>query len=971
MPTKKRETNIANESFIKLEGVSTHNLQNIDIEIPKNKLVTITGVSGSGKSSLAFHTIYKEGQFRYIESLGSYLRQFFNLGTRPDIEHSEGLSPAIAIEQNKSVGNSRSTVGTTTEIDDYLRLLFAKVGDLYCYNCGERIQTQNIDNIIDQIYDTYVDEKVFLIQHVKNFDTIDEFDKFVKKNRNQVEKGKGFTRYIVLPQNTDAATQPIEFFYLESPNIPESFVPLAVYGIYDRITLTSTNRARIHEDIIKILEESPKFGIYVDNDQHDIQRFTDKSYCANCNIEYPEFTTQHFSPNRQEWACEMCHGLGEMLQADFDKLLDPNSAYLEAILPWRDSKLGQAILKKLAHLHDINLDSRRYELPDHFQGLVIHGDGELLKLPMGDGKYTSIKYKGIEDVLIDQYNKGLLTVDFQAMLDMDTCPSCHGTRLRPESLHVFLENENEKDSPRFNIADLQSKSLTELKDFLQWYWDTTSKPKQLIDRIMRPLVDRVETIGDLGLGYITLSRGVKTLSGGEMQRLRLAKQLGNKLTGIIYVLDEPTIGLDTHEIKRMIVAIRKLQAMGNSIIVVEHHDTFIAASDWVVEIGPGAGDFGGKVIFNGPYDEFIQSDALTAQYMRGDQEVNVQFDHEPQTNSISIKKASAYNLKSIDVDIPLGSFTIITGPSGAGKTTLMYTTLFHFLHDKDKRIQSYIRLQMLKSWMSRQDIIAAPVMKKDEYMDLANKATQAFMEQEIAVETIRGHERINNTLYVDQSSIGKTPRSCPATFIGVFDDIRTLYAGVSEAKYLGFNAGHFSFNSKKGRCPECDGYGHKKIELQFLPDTYVPCELCQWRRYKPEILSIKRRGKSIYQVLDMYVKDALIFFEEMDHIHTQLQLMCDIGLGYLKMGQPAPMLSGGESQRLKLVSHLLKSYKGHTLYFLDEPTVGLHPQDIERLLQVLKRFLENGDTIVMIEHDEHLLQFADKVIRLEDGNVVS
>ncbi len=328
-------------------------------------------------------------------------------------------------------------------------------------------------------------------------------------------------------------------------------------------------------------------------------------------------------------------------------------------------------------------------------------------------------------------------------------------------------------------------------------------------------------------------------------------------------------------------------------------------------------------------------------------------------------------MKKVDVDIPLGSFTIITGPSGAGKTTLMYTTLYRFLHDKDKRIQSYIRLQMLKDGMSRQDIISAPVMKKDQYMDMANKATQAFMKQEISVETIRGHDRIDNTLYVDQSSIGKTPRSCPATFIGVFDDIRKLYAGTSEAKYMGFNTGHFSFNSKKGRCPECDGYGHKKIELQFLPDTYVPCELCQGRRYKPEILSIKRNGKSIYEVLDMYVKDALIFFRDIDHIAEQLELMCEIGLGYLRMGQPAPMLSGGESQRLKLVSHLLKSYKGHTLYFLDEPTVGLHPEDIERLLLVLKKFLDNGDTIIMIEHDEHLLQFADKVIRLQDGTIVS
>ena len=409
--------------------------------------------------------------------------------------------------------------------------------------------------------------------------------------------------------------------------------------------------------------------------------------------------------------------------------------------------------------------------------------------------------------------------------------------------------------------------------------------------------------------------------------------------------------------------------MWNSIVVVEHHDEFIAASDWVIEVWPGAGDFGGEIVFNGPIEDFLNSDTLTAQYMNGQKKNEIIFEHEVQPRSVRIKKASKYNLKWVNVEIPLWGFTIITGGSGAGKTTLMYSTLYRFLHEKEKYIQSYVRLHLLKQWMSWQEIISAPIMKREEYQHLANLSRQAFYD-ELAVETILGYEDIKNIVYVDQSSIGKTPRSCPATFIGVFDDIRKLYAGVKDSKYLWFTTGHFSFNSSKGACPECKWYGYKKVELQFLPDTYIPCDLCKGNRYKPEILDIKWREKSISAVLDMYVKDALLFFEEMDHIHEQLVLMNEIGLGYLKMWQPAHTLSGGESQRLKLVKNLLKSFKWHTMYFLDEPTVGLHPDDIGRLLKVIKRFLDNGDSIVMIEHDQHLLKFADKVIVLQDGKIV-
>ena len=881
----------------------------------------------------------------------------------------------------------------------------------------------------------YDGKRVYLLKENGNFSTKADLLKFVKNNKQKVEKGTGFTRYLLLSQNPEKS-DPIEYFYLEDPNIPENYFPINSFGIYDRITLEETKRSRLKEDIIKILSESKKFGVYQadriwesstvsSNKQVEvgfwgnieisakkkekqeeksdfwsrlsaIQRYTDKMYCPNCNITYPEFTTQHFSPNRQEGACEQCLGLGEILQVDYNKVIDPQSPVMEAILPWRDSNLWQSILSKLCEKYSMDSEKKWADQPAWFLNVIVEGDQELLRIQSG-GKWTSIKYNGIEEIIKDQYNKGLLTVDFQAMLNMKTCPHCFGSRLKKESLHCFLsleekgvkksdfkslvptlfvnredigfakpENEN---LIKINIWDLQKMELTNLIRFLELYKNTSSKPRNLLERILNPLLDRASTIEELGLGYLMLTRGVDTISGWEIQRLRLAKQLGNKLTGIIYVLDEPTIGLDSWEIKKAITAIKRLQAMGNTIVVVEHNEEFIKASDWIVEIGPGAGDFGGELVFNGSYEDFLKSKTLTADFITGKRKVCVDFSHRPTNKRVEIRNARKFNLKNINVKLNLGSFTVITGGSGAGKTTLMYTTLYRFLNERQKFVQSYIRLQLLKKGLSWEEILAAPVMRAEEYHHFENLALQEFYE-DLGVDTIKGEEWIKNTIYVDQSSIGKTPRSCPATFVNVFDKIRLLYAGTSDAKYLGFNNSHFSFNSDKGACPACSGYGYKKIELQFLPDTYVPCDLCHGKRYKPEILAITWRWKTISQILDMYIEEALEFFSEIDHIKEELELMVEIGLGYLKMGQPAHTLSGGESQRLKLVKHLLKEYRGNTVYFLDEPTVWLHPADIEKLLKVLKRFLDKGDTILMIEHDEDILQFADHVIRLDNGKLV-
>ena len=935
------------------------------------------------------------------------------------------------------------------EIDDYLRLLYAKLGDSYCYNCGKEIKPQTIEQIMNEIQTSYMNQKIYLLQESGKFEKKEDLTDFVKKNRNKVEKWKWFTRYLLVadrsekrlknlketsasqswktPKESDTIIQkqtknhvsdssdnlpdlwplePIEYFYLETPNVPAEYFPLNAYGIYDRVTVEEEKLGRLKEDIIKILWEFKKFGIYttesikpvkskVKSQKSDlidfgldrpsaIERFTDKMYCPDCNITYPEFTPQHFSPNRQEWACSTCHGIGEILQIDFDKMLDPMSPYMKAILPRRDSNLGQSLLLKLSQKYSIDPDKLWKDLPERFQHVVLFGDDELLRVNYG-GKFISMTYKGIEEIIKDQYAKGLLTVDFQAMLDMKDCNECHGTKLKKESLNVFLtihdtrhkiqESNNNLASwimnhaSKFNIADLQRMPLNDLITFVDLYKEHANKDQTLLQRIINPLNDRAKTIQELGLGYLSLYRWIDTLSGWEIQRLRLAKQLGNKLTGIIYVLDEPTIGLDDKEIHRAIKAIKNLREMGNTIIVVEHNEEFIKASDRIVEIWPGAGDFGGNLMFNGTYDDFLKSNTLTAQYILGKKKVSIDFEHTPSNNIVKIKKASKFNLQGVDVQIRLWTFTIITWPSGAGKTTLMYTTLFKFLNDKQKFIQSFIRLELLKQWWNRQDILAAPVMNKEKYEHYESLALQEF-HKDLAVETIIGHEEIKNTIYVDQTSIGKTPRSCPATFIGTFDHIRQLYAWTTDSKYLGFNASYFSFNSNKWACPACDGYGYKKVELQFLPDTYIPCELCQWKRYKTEILAIKRRGKTISEVLSMYISDALEFFSEIDHVREDLQLMVDIGLGYLRMGQPAHMLSWGESQRLKLVKHLLKSYKGHTMYFLDEPTVGLHSEDIVKLLKVIKEFLNKGDTILMIEHDKNILKFADEIIRLEEGKVV-
>jgi len=993
---------------IKLYWVRTHNLKNIDVEIPKNQITVITWVSGSWKSTLAFNTIYKEGQFRYIESLSTYLRWFFNLGDRPDMDYSEGLSPAIAIEQNKRVWNKRSTVWTLTETDDYLRLAFAKLWEIYCYSCGTHIRSRTIDEIINMIYDDFSYDskwwqkgkevklknhvessknhkdssvKIWLLSKKMFFEDHKKLEKFFRKNQKEVDRWAWYTQLLVKWKDFSAV-----YFYLEEPKFKKDMMPVEVYGIYDKITLKESNKYRLQEDLIKLFSSNDE--IYVAKYTEDLSNelnlhsYTIYSYCSNCDIHFPEYTPAHFSPNRVEWACPECKWTWQTLQVDFSKIIDENQSVKNAILPWRDSNLWQKILQKLSIEYGFDLEQPWKDLDDEIKDIILNWDGQLLRINLW-GKYMSLYYHGVEEIIKDQYERGLLTRDFQAMVNFWTCPKCKWKKLNDFALSVKLwEQMKQPDETRWEENDLKSPfsadityyqnlTIDELIDELKKLKFSKEK-EELKNRIILPLLDKLETIKSLWLGYLSLSRQVDTLSGGEIQRLRLAKQLWNKLSGIIYVLDEPTIWLDTEESLKTIQAIKKLKEMWNTIIVVEHNEDFIKNADYVIEIWPWAGDFWWNIVFSWTINEFLKSNTLTAKYVTWKEKINPVL---PERNKdfkqfIEVKKAHKHNLKNVDVKIPLGAFTIITWPSWAGKTTLLYDIIYNFFEKKESITQWYIRMQLMKQWYSWTDIMNKQLINPSDYSKYEKEALTNFFHNELEVDTILWYENVKNYVYIDQSAIWKNPRSCPATFIWVWDDIRELFAQSKEAKMYWMTSSYFSFNSTKWACQECKWYGYKKIELQFLPDTYVECELCHGKRFKPEVLNVYWNGKNVADILDMYVEDALDFFSELPHIREKLQLMVDIWLGYLKMWQPAHTLSGWESQRLKLVKNLLKKYKGHTVYFLDEPTVWLHFVDIEKLLNILWRFLARWDTIIMIEHDKNLLKFADKVIEMRNGEIV-
>lgn len=950
------------KNSIKLFGVKTHNLKNIDVEIPKNKITVISWVSGSWKSTLAFSTIYKEGQFRYIESLSTYLRWFFSLWDRPVMDHSEWLSPSIAIEQNKKWWNKRSSVWTMTESDDYLRLAFSKLWQIYCHSCNSHISSRNVEELLDEIFKKYKDKKIQLLSSFTEFDNEKKIKKFFRANQRKLDKWLWFTHFLIEWKDFSSV-----YFYLEDPSFNESNLPVKLYWIYDKITVNQSNKNRIQENLIKLFTFNDKIYVCESvekiDDKIELESFTIYSYCSDCEIHFPEYTPAHFSPNRVEWACSECNWTWETLQIDFDRIIDENQSVKNAILPWRDSNIGQKILKKLSLNYWFSLDEKRNEIDEKFQDIILNWDSQLLRLNM-QNTYISVYYNWVEQIIKDQYEKWMLTRDFQAMLEFKTCPCCKWKKLNKLALSVKLWEKKLND-----ISYFQNLRIDELiKNIKSLKFD--KQKAELKSRILNPLLDKLETIDGLWLSYLSLSRWMDTLSWGEIQRLRLAKQLWNKLSWIIYVLDEPTIWLDTKESIKTITAIKQLKKMWNTIIVVEHNEDFIRNADHIIEIWPGAWDFGWDLVFSWAIDKFLNTRTLTSDYITWKKSIKAKFEHKPLKKYLELKKARKHNLKNIDIKIPLWAFTIITWESWAWKTTILYDIIYNFFENKEAIVQWYIRAKLMKSWYSRTDIMSKQLINPVDYVKYEKEAITDFFENKLQVDTITWYEDIKNYVYIDQSAIWKNPRSCPATFIWVWDDIRAMFSNTQEAKMYWLNNSYFSFNSSKGACQECKWYWYKKVELQFLPDTYVECELCHWKRFKPEILNVHWNSKNVSEILEMYIQDALYFFQDILFIREKLQLLVDIWLWYLKLWQPAHTLSGGESQRLKLVKNLLKKYKWNTIYFLDEPTVWLHFIDIEKLLNILKKFLNKQDTIVMIEHDKSLLKFADKVIELKDWKII-
>jgi excinuclease ABC subunit A len=871
-----------------IRGAKAHNLQNIDVEIPRDRLTVITGLSGSGKSSLAFDTIYAEGQRRYVESLSAYARQFLEQMEKPDVELIEGLSPAISIDQRTVIKNPRSTVGTVTEIYDYLRLLFTHIGKPFCYQCGKPISSQTIQQITDQLMALSHGERVVLMAPIVRG----------KKGVYRVElenlRRDGFVRVKIDGQMRDLSEE-IHLDRNKKHDIDAVIDRVVVKdGIQSRLTDSLELATTLADGIIKVIIGDSEEVLFS-------QRFA----CIDCGTSYPEITPRMFSFNSPYGACPACGGLGTRMHFDPDLIVpDKNLSVLEgAVLPWR--KKIPPVLRHLATVKDVDLDVPFKDLPGEVQRGFLHGeDGTEGVIPQLERKYREVQQ--------EEFRKEL-----ERYMSSFPCPTCGGSRLRKEALFINIDG--------MSLADIVKLSV---KDLLRYFENVTlSKRDMEIARgILKEIIERLRFMVDVGLDYISLDRTVTTLSGGEAQRIRLATQIGSSLVGVLYILDEPSIGLHLRDNIRLLNTLKELRDRGNTVIVVEHDEETIRSAEYVVDMGPGAGVNGGKVIFAGAPREMIGcQDSITGKYLSGDLAISIpKLRRSPEGKFLVIKGARANNLKNIEVRIPLGLFTCVTGVSGSGKSTLVIDTLYRFLAQK--------------LYHSREK--AGPL------------------------EEIEGLEYVDKVINIDQMPIGRTPRSNPATYTGVFTSIRELFALLPESRMRGYKPGRFSFNVHGGRCESCKGDGTIKIEMHFLPDVYVTCEVCQGKRYNRETLEIQYRGETIADVLDMTVDQAYVFFENIPRIRGKLQTLCDVGLGYIKLGQSATTLSGGEAQRIKLTRELSKKGTGKTVYFLDEPTTGLHFADIERLLDVLNRLANAGNTVIVIEHNMEVIKSADYIVDL-------
>lgn len=901
---------------IKIIGARENNLKNISLEIPRDKLVVITGLSGSGKSSLAFDTLYAEGQRRYVESLSSYARQFLGIMEKPDVDYIEGLSPAISIDQKSASRNPRSTVGTVTEIYDYLRLLYARAGIIHCPLCKKPVRKQTIPEIIQQILNsTKSTRRIAVLAPVvdeKKGEHKDVFEKALKLGYSRVRVDG------VIMDLDEAETKELDKQKKHSIEI-----------VVDRLILESggvdeSNQKRLFDSIEKALAAGRGKVAIFDFEKNNINVFSELFACPDCGISMPEISPRSFSFNSPHGACSICQGLGIKQEID-PRLVLPNSKLTineGAIRPWIRSAANStwyfSILEAAAEKHKVDLNMPVCKLSKEDLKVILYGTGETSYNVRG----YETKYEGVIPNLERRYKEtqsDYIRKEIEKYMVVRKCPSCQGKRLKKEVLGVLINGKN--------IIDVSEMTIENAFIFFNTLDEKLTYEQKIISKqIIKEISQRLSFLLDVGLSYLAINRNSATLAGGEAQRIRLATQIGSGLMGVLYILDEPSIGLHQRDNNKLLKTLINLKNLGNSVIIVEHDEETMKSADWIIDVGPGAGEHGGKIVCQGTPEEVMQSkDSITGQYLSGRKKIKIpKIRHTGNGDSISIIGARENNLKNISVNIPLNTFTCITGVSGSGKSTLI------------------------------NDILAKALSKK----------FYRSKDEPGAHEQITGVEKIDKIIDIDQSPIGKSPRSNPATYTGIFTIIRELYALTTEAKMRGYKAGRFSFNVKGGRCERCHGDGVLKIEMHFLPDVYITCEECKGKRYNKEALDIYYKSKNIADVLDMTVEEAAKFFKNIPAIHQKLSVLSDVGLGYIKLGQPATTLSGGEAQRIKLATELSRRSTGKTLYILDEPTTGLHVDDVSRLLGVLTALVDKGNTVIVIEHNLDVIKSADYLIDL-------
>ncbi|MCI8495781.1 MAG: excinuclease ABC subunit UvrA [Lachnospiraceae bacterium] len=902
----------AKKNYIKIRGANEHNLKNLDVDIPRNEFVVLTGLSGSGKSSLAFDTIYAEGQRRYMESLSSYARQFLGQMEKPDVEKIEGLSPAISIDQKSTNRNPRSTVGTVTEIYDYFRLLYARIGIPHCPSCGKEIKKQSVDQMVDQIMSLPEGAKIQLLAPVVRG------RKGTHQKLFEQAKRSGYVR-VQVDGNIYDLTEDIPL----DKNIKHN-----IEIVVDRLVVKAGIAKRLTDSVENVLELAEGL-MTVDVIGAEPINFSQSFSCPDCGISIDEIEPRSFSFNNPFGACPDCFGLGYKMEFDVDLMIPDKSLSLAQgaiqVMGWQSStdkgSFTNAILLALAKEYKFDLDTPYEELPKKIQNVLLNGTGGkevkvYYKGQRGEGVYD-VAFEGLVRNVERRYREtgsDTMKQEYEQFMRVTPCKACGGQRLKREALAVTISGKN--------IHEVTSMSIQKLQIFLT-EMELTEQQKLIGAQVLKEIRARVGFLVDVGLDYLTLSRGTGTLSGGEAQRIRLATQIGSGLVGVAYILDEPSIGLHQRDNDKLLNTLKNLKELGNTLIVVEHDEDTMLAADHIVDIGPGAGEHGGKLVAQGTAQEIMKSpESVTGAYLSGKIKIPVPETRRKPTGFLKIKGAKENNLQNVNVNIPLGVMTCITGVSGSGKSSLTNEILY-------KRLA--------------RDLNRARVIPGKH-------------------RSMEGMELLDKVIDIDQSPIGRTPRSNPATYTGVFDQIRDLFAATPDAKAKGYAKGRFSFNVKGGRCEACSGDGILKIEMHFLPDVYVPCEVCGGKRYNRETLEVKYKGKSIYDVLDMTVEEALTFFENVPSIHRKIETLYDVGLSYIKLGQPSTTLSGGEAQRIKLATELSRRSTGKTIYILDEPTTGLHFADVHKLTEILQRLAEGGNTVVVIEHNLDVIKTADYII---------